>query len=109
VLATEVTIAPQPGWSETIGSWIGWAMGKESYQAKINRQVIETNAWLKELATRERLLLLDLQPVLAGKDGMRRAEFAKEDGSHITPAGYEALTKYALPILNQRFGQTDRQ
>lgn len=105
ILATEVTIRPLDSWSETIGAWVGWAMGKTSYQDLINGRVIETNAWLKELAAREKLLVLDLLPILSDERGVRRKAYAKEDGSHITPAGYAALDAYARPLLEQHFAR----
>jgi uncharacterized SAM-binding protein YcdF (DUF218 family)/lysophospholipase L1-like esterase len=100
ILTTELTIRPLDSWSETLGSWVGWAMGKESYQAAVNRRVLETNGWLRDLARREGLLVVDLQPALSDADGMRRKAFAKPDGSHITPAGYEALGTYAAPVID---------
>ncbi|HEY8549110.1 MAG TPA: ElyC/SanA/YdcF family protein [Vicinamibacterales bacterium] len=103
VLATEVTIRPPASWSETLAAWVGWAMGKESYQDRINKRVRETNEWVREFARREGILLLDLEPVLADRSGQRRREFAKEDGSHIPPAGYEALSAYATPVLALHF------
>lgn len=102
IVATEVTIRAKDDWGETIASWIGWAMGKQSYQDYINGQVLQLNDWLRDLAKREGLLLLDLQPVVSDRSsGQRRAGFAKEDGSHLTPAAYEALTGYAVPVLEQ--------
>jgi uncharacterized SAM-binding protein YcdF (DUF218 family)/lysophospholipase L1-like esterase len=100
IVATELTIRPVDSWSETFGSWVGWALGKESYQAVINRRVLETNAWLRDLARREGLLVLDLHPQLSDADGMRRKGFAKPDGSHIPPAGYDAIAAYAVPLLD---------
>ena len=105
ILATELTIRPLDSWSETFGSWIGWALGKESYQAVINRRVIETNAWLRDLARREGLFVLDLHPQLSDADGMRRKAFAKADGSHIPPAGYDAINAYAVPLLDAHLKQ----
>jgi uncharacterized SAM-binding protein YcdF (DUF218 family)/lysophospholipase L1-like esterase len=104
VLATEVTIRGRSEtWSDTFSEWAGWLLGKSGYQAFINRHVIEGNARLRDYATREKLLLLDLQPVLAQADGQRKAEFARPDGSHITAAGYDALSRYAKPILERHF------
>ena len=99
ILATEVTVRPMGSWMNSLASVIGTLRGKESYQARINRHVIDTNRWLVDLARREGLLLLDFQSTLAEGGGMRRAEFTQDDGSHITPAGYAALTSYATPIL----------
>jgi lysophospholipase L1-like esterase len=104
VLATEVTIrGKSETWSDTFSEWAGWLLGKTSYQAFINGHVVEGNARLRDYAKREGLLLLDLQPVLAQADGQRKAEFARADGSHITAAGYEALSRYAQPILERHF------
>jgi uncharacterized SAM-binding protein YcdF (DUF218 family)/lysophospholipase L1-like esterase len=99
IVATEVPIRAQRSWSEWIGSWIGWATGKTPYHAGINQRVRDTNGWLRELARREGLLLLDLEKVVADETGDRRDAFAKDDGSHIPPEGYTALTAYAAPIL----------
>jgi acyl-CoA thioesterase-1 len=103
ILATEVTVRPQDTWSEMLASWVGWAMGKESYQDWVNLHVLEVNQWIRELAAREKLLLLDLQPVVSEPKGQRRKEFAREDGSHLPAAGYAALTDYATPLLQRHF------
>ncbi|MGH9347830.1 MAG: GDSL-type esterase/lipase family protein, partial [Vicinamibacterales bacterium] len=103
IVATEVTIRPQATWTTTLASIAGALRGKESYQYRINRHVIATNQWLVDLARREGLLLLDLQSTLAEEGGRRRPEFTQEDGSHISPAGYDALTRYARPILERHF------
>jgi hypothetical protein len=39
LLATEVTIRPQDSWKESAASWLGWVLGRESYQDRINRHV----------------------------------------------------------------------
>jgi uncharacterized SAM-binding protein YcdF (DUF218 family)/lysophospholipase L1-like esterase len=103
VIATEVTIRPQSSWMNTLASLAGAIRGKESYQDRINRHVIATNQWLVDLARREGLLLLDLQSTLAERGGRRRPEFTQDDGSHISSAGYDALTVYAQPILDEHF------
>jgi lysophospholipase L1-like esterase len=104
VLATEVTVRPNDGALETLAGWIGRLRGKESYQDRINRYVMENNRWIVDLARREDLLLLDLQAALAEPGGRRRRQFTAADGSHITPAGYDALTTFAQPILERHFG-----
>lgn len=102
ILATEVTIRPTGGWlTRTLGSVVGVLRGKASYQDQINGHVMATNEWLIAWAQRERLLVLQLQAVLSEPGGRRRAPFAQPDGSHITQAGYDALTAYALPILQE--------
>lgn len=94
ILATEVTIRGKDGWSEALQFMIGKVLGKSSYQDYINMQVVETNRWIRDTATREGILLLDLEAVLADQHHVRRKEFARPDGSHISNQGYEALTQY---------------
>lgn len=94
ILATEVTIRGKDGWSEAFQAVIGSILGKSSYQDYVNEHVIETNRWIRELATGEKLLLLDLESVLTDQQGVRRKELSQPDGSHISPKGYQALTRY---------------
>jgi uncharacterized SAM-binding protein YcdF (DUF218 family) len=109
IVATEVTIRPPNTFMETMTGMIGALLGKQSYQDRINAHVMEGNQWLREMARREGLLVLDFEVTLAGADGRRRRqEFANDDGSHIPPAGYEALTKYARPILSDRLRASNR-
>jgi len=103
ILASEVFIRAKDDWRETVAAWIGWAMGKESYQDYINGRVAQLNVWLRQQAAQDRCLLLDLQPVLADASNPRRKDSAADDGSHISPAGYAALTAYAVPRLEQHF------
>jgi uncharacterized SAM-binding protein YcdF (DUF218 family)/lysophospholipase L1-like esterase len=102
VLATEVTIRPSSSWSETVAGWAGGLLGKKSYQDVINGHVLEMNAWIRETAAREKLLLLDLQPVVSDSSQRRVRRFANPDGSHISAEGYAALTAYALPLLIEK-------
>lgn len=105
IIGTEVTMGPKPGLSEMVMSWAGAMLGKESYGDRINVRVQAINTSLIELARRENLLVLDFQSALAGSGTWRRRDFTKEDGSHITPSGYEALTVYARPVLEQHFAR----
>jgi uncharacterized SAM-binding protein YcdF (DUF218 family) len=102
ILATEVTIRGRLELREDIAAFIGRLAGKQGYQDFINRHVLDTNVWLRELARQRGLLLLDLQPQIAGPDGSRRREYSQPDGSHISTAGYETLTHYATPVLSER-------
>jgi len=99
IVATEVTIRNMDTWKELIAAMIGRLLGKESYQDFVNSQVLELNGWLRQYAEQNGLLLLDLQPLLSDRYGRRKREYATEDGSHITPAGYEALTSHCREIL----------
>lgn len=103
ILATEVTMGSSGSWSETFRSWVNWVRGKESYQAYVNRHVMDINRWLADFASREGLLLVDLHGALADEEGRRKPEFTLEDGSHLTEAAYGALTTHALPVLEKHF------
>jgi lysophospholipase L1-like esterase len=63
--------------------------------------VEEVNAHLRELCKRENLQLLDFGKAFADQDGTRRPEYAAEDGSHISSAGYRALSVYAASKLRR--------
>ena len=102
VLATEVTARPTSrGVRDTLAGWAGGLLGKPAYQDQINVHVLAVNDWIVETAAREGLLVLQLQQVTAEPGGRRLRAFAQADGSHITPAGYEHLTSYARPILQE--------
>ena len=104
ILATEVTIRGKAGWLEPFEVMIGKLLGKSSYQEYVNGHVIETNRWIRDMATREGILLLDLETVLADQRSVRRKEFALPDGSHISPQGYEALKRYSEERLRASRG-----
>lgn len=95
IIATEVTIRGKDEWKEVIGDLVGSLLGKASYQDYVNRHVRETNQWIRELAVREQVQLLDFETILADQQGVRRRDLSKADGSHISQKGYEALTHYA--------------
>jgi uncharacterized SAM-binding protein YcdF (DUF218 family)/lysophospholipase L1-like esterase len=105
IIGTEVTMGPRAGLGEMVMSWAGALLGKESYGDRINAKVQDINKSLIELARRESVLVLDFQTALAGSGTWRRRDFTKDDGSHITPAGYEALNAYAKPVLEQHFAR----
>lgn len=95
ILATEVTIRGRDGWKETIGEMIASLLGKTSYQDYVNTHVRETNRWIRDLAVREGIRLLDFETVLVDQRGVRRKDLSKPDGSHISEAGYKALARYS--------------
>lgn len=103
ILATEVTMGRVAGLYEGLATRADALLGRPTYSDRINEAVLELNVWLRELARRRQLLLLDLQPVLSDRLQVRRPEFATADGSHITPAGYRALTAHAEPQLRAHF------
>jgi len=99
ILATEVTIRPQSGLKETLLGSIGKILGKQSYQDYVNQHVRAVNKWIKIFSTKNQIRLLDLQPLLADKNGVRVKKYAAPDGSHISPAGYTIMTRYTEQVL----------
>lgn len=95
MVATEVTMRARKGFKEAVmGFLYGTLLKRTSYQEYINGHVTEVNAWLEAFALEKGIVLLDFESVLSNRDGMRRKEFAAEDGSHISSEGYRALTDY---------------
>lgn len=103
VLATEVTVRAPKSLLEPVMSLAGRLLNRPNYQDYVNTHVLQVNAWLRALAARERLLLLDLQPVLSDRDHRRAKRFALDDGSHISAAGYGLLSESFGPVLARRF------
>jgi uncharacterized SAM-binding protein YcdF (DUF218 family)/lysophospholipase L1-like esterase len=99
ILATELTIRPRDTWSERAASMVGAVLGKVSYQDRVNGSVMLINRWLLEVAAREQLPVLKFQELLSDEAGRRRREYIQDDGSHVTTAGYAAITAYAEPIV----------
>lgn len=94
-LATEVTLPPATGVMNTVRGWVGSLRGKQDYRTTINGHIREVNQWLRRYAREHQVPLLDLENAMNGDDGHRRHEYTQEDGSHISAAGYQALTRYA--------------
>lgn len=103
ILMTEITIGEPNSLVERVRSTVGRLLGRPSYQDYINGHVLAMNAWLRDLARREGVLLIDVQPAFAAPGGLRLREYTADDGSHVSPAGYEALTRYVRPILEAHF------
>ena len=103
ILATELTIRGEDTWGNWVMSWIGWVRGKSSHQETINARVQELNEWLRAYAARECLTVVDLHGILSDPAGVRRREYATPDGSHVPPAGYEALRAFLTPQLTRHF------
>ncbi len=98
ILVTEVTITTPDNWVEHVAGLVGWLMGKTSYQEYVNKIVIDTNLWLKEMAAKNDILILDFQRHLSNEDGFRKRGFAKADGSHLSIAAYDALNEYTADM-----------
>lgn len=60
----------------------------------------KVNDAIRQLALSEpRLVLVDVESVMLGEDGLPRQEFLQKDGLHMTDAGYAAWTKLIVPLL----------
>jgi len=103
ILATEVTITDRSHWMDRLRAFAGRLLGRPGYVDYVNGHVIAMNAWLREKAQRNGLLLLDFERLLSAPHGHRRPEFAVADGSHLTEVAYDALTQYTAPILERHF------
>ncbi len=101
ILATEVPWTESQGVLDTLRAWIGALRGRQSYASRISADVHEVNDALRAMATADGIRLLDFAGVFAAADGTRKPEFAAEDGSHVSPAGYRALTDYAREVLSR--------
>ena len=99
ILATEVTLSEAIGFGNRLAAMIGSIRGKEGYSARINKPVRAVNAWLRDYAKKEGLRLLDVEQLFDDDDGFRKTEYTTDDGSHISPEGYAALTSYAQAIF----------
>ena len=99
ILATEIPMAEPAGLVNEARALVGHLLGKRSYADQVNTQVRDLNTFLRQLASREKLRLLDFEKILAPDGGARKPDYATEDHSHVTTAGYQALTRYAAAEL----------
>lgn len=101
ILATEIPWTQPGGFLNTLYGWYAAIMGKTSYATQVSAHVREVNGFLKSLCQREQCRVLDFEAVFANDEGTRKPEYAAEDGSHISAAGYGALTAYATRELRR--------
>jgi lysophospholipase L1-like esterase len=99
IVGTEVPMVEALGVVNRIVAFINRVQGKQSYAAGINAQVRAQNEWLRGYARQQGLQVLDLEKVFDDGEGFRRREYTSADGSHISAAGYAALTAYAQSQL----------
>lgn len=101
IIATEIPWTEAGGLIATLRAFIGKLRGRTSYASRITAEVREVNDYLRQLAAREGCRLLDFERRFAREDGTRRPEYAAADGSHVSQAGYDALTAYAVSELGR--------
>lgn len=99
ILATEIPRGEATGLVNWAVALVGRTRGKSSYAQQVNVQVFEVNQFIRRLATEKRLRLLDFASVFDNGDGGRPADYTLPDLSHVTPAGYAALTRYTVTEL----------
>ena len=102
MLATEVPMAEAIGPMDHARALLGRLRGKPSYRAIVNAEVRDLNLFVRQLAAHENLRVLDFEKVFAPDGGAREPEYATDDHSHITKAGYQALTAYTVAELGAR-------
>ena len=98
ILATEITIPIADTWQEKLMALVGSVLGKQDYRSQKNEQIKAVNGWLRDYARTEKLKLIDLEKALDSGNGTRKVEYAREDNSHVSPAGYQAITRAVAPI-----------
>jgi len=101
ILATEVPWTESQDVLNTLRAWIGSLRGRQSYASRISADVRDVNDGLRAMAIADGIPLLDFERVFADADGTRKLDYAAEDGSHISPAGYRALTAHAREVLSR--------
>ncbi|HWK49105.1 MAG TPA: GDSL-type esterase/lipase family protein [Steroidobacter sp.] len=99
ILATDLTIPIPETMKEKLMSFIGSLRGKTDYRVEKNTAIKALNGWLRDYARAHDIKLLDLEKALDSGNGTRKVEYTREDNSHITAAGYEAITKYVITQL----------
>jgi lysophospholipase L1-like esterase len=99
ILVTEITIPIPDTLKETAMAWIGSLLGKQDYRSKKNEQIKAVNVWLRDYARSQNIKLIDLETALDSGNGTRKVEYTRDDNSHVSPAGYQAITQYVAAQL----------
>jgi lysophospholipase L1-like esterase len=101
ILVTEITIPIADTWQEKLLAFVGSVRGKQDYRSQKNEQIKAVNVWLREYARTEKFQLLDLEKALDSGNGTRKVEYARADNSHVSPAGYQAISRYVVSQLTR--------
>lgn len=99
ILVTEITIPIPDTLKETAMGWVAGLLGKQDYRRQKNEHIKAVNVWLREHARSQNIKLIDLEKALDSGNGTRKVEYTREDNSHISPAGYRAITRYVAAQL----------
>lgn len=99
ILITEITIPIPDTFKENTMAWVAGLLGKQDYRSQKNEQIKAVNAWLREYARSQNIKLIDLETALDSGNGTRKVEYTRSDNSHVSPAGYQAITRYVAAQL----------
>jgi len=99
ILITEITIPIPDTMKEKLMGFIGSVRGKTDYRMQKNTEIKALNAWLRDYAKSQKIKLIDLETALDSGNGTRKVEYTRSDNSHVSPAGYDAITKYVVSQL----------
>jgi lysophospholipase L1-like esterase len=99
ILVTEITIPIPDTMKEKVMGFIGSVRGKTDYRTQKNTEIKAVNVWLRDYAKTQQIKLVDLEMALDSGNGTRKVEYTRSDNSHVSPAGYEAITKYMVSQL----------
>ncbi len=99
ILVTELTIPVPDTMKEKLMGFVASALGKNDYRTQKNTEIKALNVWLRDYAKAQNIKLIDLEAALESGNGTRKIEYTRSDNSHVSPAGYEAITKYVASQL----------
>jgi len=94
ILITEITIPVPDTLKEKAMGLLASLLGKKDYRTQKNEQIKAVNVWLREYARSQNIKLIDLETALDSGNGTRKVEYTRDDNSHVSPAGYQAITSY---------------
>ncbi|WP_129777683.1 GDSL-type esterase/lipase family protein [Peristeroidobacter soli] len=99
ILVTELTIPVPDTIKEKLLGLVAGVLGKNDYRAQKNTEIKALNVWLRDYAKAQKIQLVDLETALDSGNGTRKVEYTRSDNSHVSPAGYDAITKYVVSQL----------
>jgi lysophospholipase L1-like esterase len=99
ILVTEITIPVPDTFKENAVAWLAGLLGKQDYRSQKNEQIKALNVWLRDYARSQNIKLIDLETALDSGNGTRKVEYTRDDNSHVSPVGYQAITRYVVAQL----------
>jgi lysophospholipase L1-like esterase len=96
---TELTIPVPDTMKEKLMGFVAGLLGKNDYRTQKNTEIKAVNGWLRDYAKAQKIKLVDLETALDSGNGTRKVEYTRSDNSHVSPAGYQAITRYVASQL----------